>query len=75
MLAFRNTTVLVKDAVKQCAEILVPMTKGKAADISETEAARAAAEAAEEAEAAANARNAVYVRMSDKLIELIGEAA
>ena len=56
---------LVLDAVKQCADLLAPMTKGKAADVSAA-AAAAAAEAA---------WSAAYVRMSDKLIELIEEAA
>jgi len=50
---------LVKDAVKKCADLLIPLTKGKKIDPS---AARSAA------------RSAAYSRMADKLVELL-EAA
>ena len=65
----------VRDAIRQCADVLVPLTKGKPAD---TSAARSAAEAAASALAArlasASAAEAAYVLMSNKLIELIKAA-
>jgi hypothetical protein len=54
---------LVKEAVKVCADAIYPLTKGEPVDLS---AARSAAESAESAESE-------YVRMSDKIIELISE--
>lgn len=72
---------LVKDAIRQCAYVLVPLTKGEPVDTRAAEsAARRAARAtwsaasAESAASAASAESAAYVRMADKLIELI-EAA
>ena len=52
------THPLVKNAVKQCADVLLPLTKGESMDASAYSAACSAA----------------YVKMSDKLIELM-EAA
>ena len=54
----------VASAVRQCADVLVPLTEGRAADKDAAEGAAAAAEAAAWA----------YVLMADKLVELIGAA-
>ena len=93
---------LVRNAVKQCADVLVPLMKGGAVDEdaawsaarsavrsaesaarsaasaawSANNAARSAAWSAENAESAASAArsaawSAAYIRMADKLIELI----
>ena len=86
----------VRDAVKQCAGVLLPLSKGEAADESAAESAAASAESAESAESAASAgrsaawsaarsaarsaesaastESEAYVRMADKLVELIGAA-
>ena len=50
---------VVKDAVKQCADVLAPLTKGRKVD-------QGAAESA--------AESAAYVLMSEKLLELLREA-
>ena len=44
---------LVRDAIKQCADVLVPLTKGEPVDASSASAASAAASAARSAESAA----------------------
>jgi hypothetical protein len=68
---------LVRDAVKRCADVLVPLTKGMPVD--QAAAWSAARSAAWSAEAAARsawsaARSAAYVLMADKMIALL-EAA
>ncbi len=80
---------LVRDAIKQCADVLVPLTKGEPVNESAAESAASAAWSAESAASAASAawsaesaaasaarsaESAAYVRMADKLIELM-EAA
>ena len=66
---------LVKDAVQQCADLLVPLTEGLPADKRAAwaawAAARAAESAAESAADAADAGAAAYQKMSRKLIELL----
>ena len=75
---------LVAAAVKQCADVLVPLTKGLPVDKSaaeraawraESAAKSAAKSAASAAWSARSARSAAaYVRMADKLIELLRAA-
>ena len=79
---------LVKDAVKQCADALVPLTEGKPVDEYMMRAAALEAWSAEnaargvagraEVSAASAAKSAAwsasYELMADKLIDLIGEA-
>ena len=62
----------VKDAIKQCADVLVPLTKGLPVDRSAAESAGSAAWSA--ANAAGSAESAAYVHMSNKLIVLIKAA-
>ena len=72
---------LVAAAIKQCADVLVPLTKGMPVDRSARASARAAAaesaarasaeSAAWAAESAASAASSAYARMADKLIELL----
>ena len=69
---------LVRDAIKQCADVLVPLTKGEPVDASAAasaeSAAWSAAASAESAESAAvSAESAAYKRMADKLIALMEE--
>lgn len=63
---------LVRDAVKQCADVLVPLTKGEKVD--ESAAGLAAGSAAWSAAGWEARSAAAYVLMAEKLIELI-EAA
>jgi hypothetical protein len=78
---------LVRDAIKQCADVLIPLTKGQKTDESAESAARsaersaasAAWSAARSAESAASAAasaawSAAYLKMADKLIELLAVA-
>ncbi len=72
---------LVCDALKQCADVLVPLTKGEPVSASAAESARSAARSAawsawSAAESAAEsaAWSAAWVKMSDKLVALL-EAA
>ena len=66
---------LVSVAIKQCADVLLPLTKGLAVDQSAESAARSAAwSAARAAESAARAARSAYVRMADKLVELLKAA-
>ena len=73
---------LVKDAVKRCADMLVPLTKGEPIDVSAAMSAVSAAESAVSAaesamsamSAVSAARSAAYSRMSEKLIELLKHA-
>ena len=60
---------LVKDAVKQCADVIAPLTKGRKVDASAAESARSAARSAAE-----SAWSAACVLMSEKLLELLREA-
>ena len=65
---------IVRDAIKQCADILLPLTKGKPIDGSAARSAESAASAersADAASAASAARSAAYDRMSDTLVSLI----
>jgi hypothetical protein len=59
---------IVRDAIKQCADVLVPLTEGHPADKS------AAWSATWSAESAASAANAAYEKMADKLVVLIKAA-
>jgi len=58
---------LVKDAIKQCADVLISLTKGQPVDESAARSARSAESAAWSAESA-------YVLMSEKIIELLKAA-
>ena len=77
---------LVRDAIRQCADVLVPLTKGASVGESAASAASAAWIAARSAESAARsaeseawsaaseAWSAAYKFMSDKLVELMDAA-
>jgi hypothetical protein len=67
---------LVRDAVKQCADLLIPLMKGESLDPSAARSAESAAwSAARSAKSAESAaRSAAYRRMADKLISLMEEA-
>ena len=62
----------VRDAVKQCADVLVPLTKGRPMDASAESAARSAAWTASAAARSA-ARSAAYSKIAKKLLELLKE--
>ena len=66
----------VRDAGRQCADVIVPLTKGKEVDESAAWSAASAARSAARSAAwsAESAESAAYVLMADKLIELL-EAA
>lgn len=63
------THPLVQDAVTQCADVLMPLIKGEPADESAGWSAWSAARSAESA-----AWSAAYLKMADKIIELIKAA-
>ncbi len=69
---------LVRDSVKQCADVLLPLTRddpaGTSAARSAASAAWSAAWSAASAESAESARSAAYTTMADQLIALL-EAA
>lgn len=65
---------LVRDAVRQCADVLEPLTRGEPADKSAASAAWSARSAAESARIARSARIAAWSRMADKLVELAAAA-
>ena len=72
---------IVKDAVKRCADALLPLTVGQSIDISAASAAWSAAESAESAawsaeSAAESAERAEssYTLMADKILTLLSEA-
>jgi len=53
----------VRDAIKQCADVLVPLTEGEPVDAAAVNAAESAAESA--------ARSTAYLRMAKKLLILL----
>ena len=65
---------LVRDAIRQCADVLVPLTKGEPVDESAAWSAESGASAESAESAARSAESAAWSKMADRLLELI-EAA